>query len=141
MKYLLLILLSLTVNAKDIRIDITRTDGFIGSVETKEAAYPEYMKRLINHPSYRGEWKTEQAGYVLSKEVELEEGGTQTLYFIPSNFTISITDITADLAAEEQVRVDRLADIEAVKAINVDMIQGASPEVKQILKRLVKELK
>jgi hypothetical protein len=149
MKYLFLMLLCFSAFSKDIRVDIVRDDGFNGSLKMKESEYPKEIGRLIKHPMYKGEWKIEQSGYILSREVETgwsnESGEAQpimeTQYYIPSNFSITITDITADLAVEEQARVDRLADIEAVKAIDIDTIQGASPEVKKILKRLIKELK
>lgn len=61
----------------------------------------------------------------------------------PKDYTVEILNKTSEYQIEQQNKTERLNDIASIKAIDIDIdnINGASPEVKQILKRLVKELK
>lgn len=63
------------------------------------------LKWIEKQKFFKGEWKEDPVGGIVSK-VELDENNTEkTYYFHPVNYSITQTDISAELAEQESKKL------------------------------------
>ena len=61
------------------------------------------LKKLVLKSSWlKGSFGDDQSGHIFSDKNKSPLGANVTQYFIPSNFTVIITDITAEMAVKEE---------------------------------------
>ena len=124
MRYLLLFLVCFNVNAEIFKLEINRNDGFKGSKQVTDATYNKYIKKLIKHPKYKGEWVEEISGSITAKVV-----GEKTWYYKPTNFTLTKTDITQEVEDKKNKIKNRKNRLKAV--LN-------DPNTSQVIKDIIR---
>ena len=138
---------------------------------TLNKAVKHLKKLILAKKRFKGEWSEDQAGYIFDRELSkqvpngliVEEevmnhitGLTATIavpqydtvitkeYFIPSNFSVIVTDITAEM---EAIKAEQKLDKDERKEIKVmlkdlhkyDTVKEWRDKVNKLLRRLVKD--
>jgi hypothetical protein len=100
------------------------------------------IKWIDNQKFFKGEWKETQEGSIVSKTEQDFEGNDVVKYFVPSNFTATVEDITQELADKAAAKEARRQEIAQVKNM-IDNINNSNLPGwhKKLLKRIIKELK
>jgi hypothetical protein len=129
MKYLLLLLISFNAFAQ-VRLTIKYNDPkYVASTieAPSEAEAKDILVNLVaNSSRLKGSWSKNSSGSIHSKEQiisidpETEEETTETVYFTPENFTISIENIAAEIqnkAIEEAIERKVKCGMDSIKFI------------------------
>lgn len=65
---------------------------------------------------FKGEWKAEEEGSIVSKTSKNMENENVTLHFHPSNFSVQLVDMTAEIAEREAAKAAKKAKRQALKS-------------------------
>lgn len=122
MKYLILItfLTFLSQANAQYKLEITMSDSKYAKMQIVKDTEQEAKDKLVNLVDKKkyleGEWKSEQSD--LSKTILNPDGNETTIYYHPTNFTYTITDISqevADKEAKKQAKKQLKADVKLIK--------------------------
>ena len=79
------------------------------------------LKWIKKQKFFKGEWKLDPVGGIVSKqELDFESGTPIDHYFHPENFSITLKDITAELATEKAKKEKDVTDLEGIKSKILD---------------------
>ena len=140
----LLIALSLfTFNLKaQTLVTIKPNDSKLASMQLEEKTLNKAIKKLkkivLKSSWLKGSFSDDQSGYIFDRNkssIGSDEGEKE--YFIPSNFTILVEDISAKKAKDIKDKSDDKLEIKRLKA-RVDELE-IDADHKKLLKKLVKK--
>ena len=150
MKLIILIALLLTFNLQaQTLVTIKPNDSKLASMQLEEPTLNKAIKKLkkivLKSSWLKGSWSDNQEGSIFSRDSIDKDPEAETIeeYFIPSNFSIIVEDITDKKTAEElekKAKKDEIKDIKKmIKNINED--SDLKPYMKKLLKRIIKDMK
>lgn len=99
-----LLTLNCTIAHAQMKLEITPSDSKYAKMQVdcddQADCDDKLLKWIENQKFFKGEWKLDAIGSIVSKqEIDLEENEV-TKYFHPSNFSIEQKDISAELAEQ-----------------------------------------
>ena len=99
-----LLTLNCTIAHAQMKLEITPSDSKYAKMQIdcndQADCDDKLLKWIVNQKFFKGEWKLDAIGSIVSKqEIDLEENEV-TKYFHPSNFSIEQKDISAELAEQ-----------------------------------------
>ena len=99
-----LLILNCTIAHAQMKLEITPSDSKYAKMQVdcddQADCDDKLLKWIENQKFFKGEWKLDAIGSIVSKqEIDLEENEV-TKYFHPSNFSIEQKDISAELAEQ-----------------------------------------
>lgn len=129
---------------------IKPNDSKLASMQLEEPTLNKAVKKLkkivLKSSWLKGEWKDDQSGYIFDRDKISLDPDAEIVkeYFIPSNFTVIISDITQELldakAIEDADKAERIEVKGMLKDLDkYDTVGEWRSKVNKLLKRLVKD--
>ena len=148
MKLITLIALLFTFNLQaQTLVTIIPNDSKLASMQLEEPTLNKAIKKLkkivLRSSWLKGEWQKDQSGYIFDRDISpIGEDEKNTEYFIPSNFSVTIEDVTSDRDTEKAEKKAKKDEMKALKALKFDKNDSLEDRVKDLtkaVKRLLKE--
>lgn len=107
---------------------------------TLNKAVKHLKKIILSKRRFKGDWSSEESGNIFSRE-NLEG---EKEYFKPSNFSVTIEDVTTELEAKKAEKKAKKDEMEALKAANFDKKSSESvsewrTRIAKVLKRIIRD--
>lgn len=97
-----LLLLNCTIAHAKFKLEITPTDSKYAKMQIDCADQTECDSKLLTwiqkQEFFKGEWKSDAIGSIVSKTETDMENNESTLYFHPTNFSVNLVDTSAEEA-------------------------------------------
>lgn len=147
MKYLILItfLIFLSQANAQYKLEITMSDSKYAKmqiIKDTEQEVKDKLANLVEKKKYlEGEWKSEQSD--LSKTILNPDGNETIVYYHPTNFSYTITDITQEITkkeAEKQAKEQLKTDAKLIKDTGKKWKQLNDDEKDKIMEYLLESL-
>lgn len=121
---ILLFLFTLTAHAQ-MKLEIVPNDSKYAKMQIdcddQADCDSKLLKWIEKQKFFKGEWKLDPVGGIVSKqELDFESGTPIDHYFHPENFSITLKDITAELATEKAKKEKDVTDLEGIKSKILD---------------------
>jgi hypothetical protein len=144
-----LLLFTFSAHAQ-LKLEITPSDSKYAKMsiecEDQSKCDEKLVKWIDKQRFFKGEWKSEQEGSIVSRVTQNMDGANVTLHFHPANFTVQLRDMTDELAAKEAERVAKKAKRQRIKALSTAKKSNESvaewrARVSEVLDELLLELR
>lgn len=119
-----LLTLNCTIAHAQMKLEITPSDSKYAKMQVdcddQADCDDKLLKWIEKQKFFKGEWKEDAIGSIVTKVTQNMDNENITLHFHPSNFSVQLEDISAELAAEKAKKDKDAADMDSIKAKILD---------------------